>query len=45
MPKWDKTRNYYADLELQPTATPDEIKRQFKKLGMISLRSLRREQC
>ncbi|KAI1421652.1 hypothetical protein F5Y12DRAFT_787342 [Xylaria sp. FL1777] len=34
MPKWDKTRNYYADLELQPSASPDEIKRQFKKLAL-----------
>ncbi|KAI1300873.1 hypothetical protein F5Y03DRAFT_220766 [Xylaria venustula] len=34
MPKWDKTRNYYADLELQPSASSDEIKRQFKKLAL-----------
>ncbi|KAI0421193.1 hypothetical protein F5X98DRAFT_361454 [Xylaria grammica] len=34
MPKWDKTRNYYADLELQSSASPDEIKRQFKKLAL-----------
>ncbi|KAI3341808.1 hypothetical protein F4824DRAFT_513624 [Ustulina deusta] len=34
MPKWDKTRNYYADLELQPAASPDEIKKQFKKLAL-----------
>ncbi|KAI0967060.1 hypothetical protein F4678DRAFT_465864 [Xylaria arbuscula] len=34
MPKWDKTRNYYADLELQPSASADEIKRQFKKLAL-----------
>ncbi|CAJ2513621.1 Uu.00g017400.m01.CDS01 [Anthostomella pinea] len=34
MPKWDKTRNYYADLELSPNATTDEIKRQFKKLAL-----------
>ncbi|KAI8633352.1 hypothetical protein F5Y19DRAFT_296979 [Xylariaceae sp. FL1651] len=34
MPKWDKTRNYYADLELPPSATSDEIKRQFKKLAL-----------
>ncbi|GAP82454.1 hypothetical protein SAMD00023353_0100060 [Rosellinia necatrix] len=34
MPKWDKTRNYYADLEVPPSATPDEIKRQFKKLAL-----------
>ncbi|KAI0100626.1 hypothetical protein GGR51DRAFT_551380 [Nemania sp. FL0031] len=34
MPKWDKTRNYYADLELPPSASPDEIKKQFKKLAL-----------
>ncbi|KAI0457642.1 hypothetical protein F5B21DRAFT_86754 [Xylaria acuta] len=34
MPRWDKTRDYYADLELQPSATSDEIKRQFKKLAL-----------
>ncbi|KAI1133094.1 hypothetical protein F5Y10DRAFT_289862 [Nemania abortiva] len=34
MPKWDKARNYYADLELQPSASPDEIKKQFKKLAL-----------
>ncbi|KAI0530331.1 hypothetical protein GGR58DRAFT_518559 [Xylaria digitata] len=34
MPKWDRTRNYYADLELQPSASPDEIKKQFKKLAL-----------
>ncbi|TGJ83007.1 hypothetical protein E0Z10_g5780 [Xylaria hypoxylon] len=34
MPKWDKTRSYYADLELQPSASPDEIKKQFKKLAL-----------
>ncbi|KAI1752585.1 hypothetical protein F4782DRAFT_546538 [Xylaria castorea] len=34
MPKWEKTRDYYADLELQTSATPDEIKRQFKKLAL-----------
>ncbi|KAI5921573.1 hypothetical protein F4810DRAFT_722127 [Camillea tinctor] len=32
MPKWDKTRNYYADLEVSSTASADEIKKQFKKL-------------
>ncbi|KAI1327158.1 hypothetical protein F5Y16DRAFT_205266 [Xylariaceae sp. FL0255] len=34
MPKWDKTRNYYADLELPPSATSDDIKKQFKKLAL-----------
>ncbi|KAI1818025.1 hypothetical protein GGS20DRAFT_574560 [Poronia punctata] len=34
MPKWDKTRNYYADLELSSTATTEEIKRQFRKLAL-----------
>ncbi|KAI2629456.1 hypothetical protein GGS21DRAFT_492387 [Xylaria nigripes] len=34
MPKWDKTRNYYADLELQSSASSDEIKKQFKKLAL-----------
>ncbi|KAI0490015.1 hypothetical protein F4859DRAFT_509593 [Xylaria cf. heliscus] len=34
MPKWDRTRDYYADLELHTSATPDEIKKQFKKLAL-----------
>ncbi|RYP71413.1 hypothetical protein DL771_004780 [Monosporascus sp. 5C6A] len=34
MPKWDKTRNYYADLELQSTASTDDIKKQYRKLAM-----------
>ncbi|KAI1824202.1 hypothetical protein F4861DRAFT_274244 [Xylaria intraflava] len=34
MPKWDKTRNYYADLELSSSASSDEIKKQFKKLAL-----------
>ncbi|KAI1175377.1 hypothetical protein F4777DRAFT_331472 [Nemania sp. FL0916] len=34
MPKWSKDRDYYADLELPPSAQPDEIKRQFKKLAL-----------
>jgi len=33
--KADLTRDYYADLELQPGATEAEIKKQFKKLGTI----------
>ncbi|KXJ92195.1 hypothetical protein Micbo1qcDRAFT_233495 [Microdochium bolleyi] len=34
MPKLDKNRNYYADLELSPTASADEIKKQYRKLAM-----------
>lgn len=33
MPKWDKTRDYYADLELSASASTEEVKKQFKKLG------------
>lgn len=36
MGKADVERDYYGDLELEPTADPNEIKRQFKKLGMVS---------
>lgn len=36
MPKLDPTRNYYADLEVSPTASVDEIKKQFRKLGKCS---------
>ena len=32
--KADADRDLYAELELQPTADANEIKRQFKKLGM-----------
>ena len=35
MVKADLTRDYYADLELQAGATEADIKRQFKKLGMV----------
>ncbi|KAI1776832.1 hypothetical protein F4818DRAFT_360438 [Hypoxylon cercidicola] len=35
MPKFDKTRNYYADLEVSPNASVDDFKRQFKKLAML----------
>lgn len=35
MGKADAERDYYGDLELEPTADPNEIKRQFKKLGMV----------
>ncbi|KAK8090835.1 DnaJ domain-containing protein [Apiospora phragmitis] len=34
MVKLDPTRNYYADLEVSPTATVDEIKKQFRKLAL-----------
>ena len=35
MVKVDIRKNYYAELELTPAATPDEVKKQFKKLGRI----------
>ena len=34
MAKFDATRNYYADLEVSPSASSEEIKKQFRKLGM-----------
>jgi hypothetical protein len=34
MVKVEYDRDYYADLELDPTATSLDIKSQFKKLGM-----------
>ncbi|KAI0204967.1 hypothetical protein F4808DRAFT_316660 [Astrocystis sublimbata] len=34
MAKWDKARDYYADLELPASATSDDVKRQFKKLAL-----------
>lgn len=34
MAKFDATRNYYADLELSPSASSEDIKKQFRKLGM-----------
>lgn len=37
MVKADLTRDYYGDLELPPTADLNEIKKQFKKLGMFFL--------
>lgn len=37
MVKADLTRDYYADLELPQNADANEIKKQFKKLGMVSL--------
>lgn len=36
MVKADPRRDYYADLELQPAATGEEVKKQFKKLGSCS---------
>lgn len=34
MVKTDYTRDYYADLELTQTADADEIKKQFRHLGI-----------
>ncbi|KAI2469373.1 hypothetical protein F4781DRAFT_220814 [Annulohypoxylon bovei var. microspora] len=34
MPQWDKSRDYYADLELSTTASTEEVKKQFKKLAL-----------
>ena len=45
MGKADAERNYYADLELEPTADPNEIKRQFKKLGMLLPLRTKKEPC
>ena len=36
MVKADLTRDYYADLELQPGASESDIKKQFRALGMTS---------
>ncbi len=36
MVKAEADRDYYADLELAPTANANEIKKAFKKLGMAS---------
>lgn len=35
MVKADLTRDYYGDLDLHPGADAQEIKKQFKKLGMV----------
>ena len=35
MVKLDAKRDYYADLELPPTADAEEIKRQFRVLGEL----------
>ena len=46
MGKADAERDYYGDLELEPTADPNEIKRQFKKLGMLlALKNKERALC
>ena len=45
MGKADVDRDYYGDLELEPTADPNEIKRQFKKLGMVTNLDLRATVC
>lgn len=37
MVKADVRRDYYADLELLPSATADEIRKQFHKLGKTHL--------
>jgi curved DNA-binding protein CbpA len=37
MVKADLNRDYYADLELPPTADIADIKKQFRKLGKSSL--------
>lgn len=34
MPRIDASRNYYADLELQQSATEEEIKKKYKKLAL-----------
>jgi curved DNA-binding protein CbpA len=39
MVKPDPSRDYYADLEISPTADLVEIKKQYKKLGMAGHRA------
>jgi DnaJ-class molecular chaperone len=41
MVKLDYDRDYYADLELPPLADAAEVKKQFKKLGELSLHVVR----
>lgn len=36
MVKADLARDYYGDLELPPSVDAHEIKKQYKKLGMVS---------
>ena len=42
MVKAEPDRDYYADLELPPSATANDVKKQFKKLGKILILSLER---
>lgn len=45
MVKADVRRDYYADLGLQPSAETEDIKKQFRKLGMPRIQNdVRREQ-
>lgn len=37
MVKLDASRDYYADLELPSTCTADDVKKQFRKLGQLTL--------
>jgi len=39
MVKADVRRDYYADLGLQSSAETEEIKKQFRKLGMSKIRN------
>ncbi|ETS82782.1 hypothetical protein PFICI_04658 [Pestalotiopsis fici W106-1] len=34
MPKVDATRNYYADLQVTPASSSEEVKKQYRKLAM-----------
>ncbi|KAI1268968.1 hypothetical protein F5Y18DRAFT_173278 [Xylariaceae sp. FL1019] len=34
MPKWDKNRDYYADLELKPDASTTDIRNKYRKLAL-----------
>ncbi|KAI0888912.1 uncharacterized protein GGS22DRAFT_196697 [Annulohypoxylon maeteangense] len=34
MPQWDKSRDYYADLDISSSASTEEVKKQFKKLAL-----------
>jgi curved DNA-binding protein CbpA len=36
MVKPDASRDYYADLEVPPTASEEEIKRAFRNLGLYA---------
>ena len=33
MGKWDPAHDYYAELELSPEASTEEIKKRYRKLG------------